>query len=90
MPRCHTEVKDTMEKWSQKSWFNMLVNSGKFEAEFNECNEHISNCLRMFSVSIDGLKGACFEQRLDRCPNPRVDKPERRRKVEEKVRTLTV
>ncbi|KAF8338412.1 hypothetical protein F5887DRAFT_518631 [Amanita rubescens] len=51
--QCLTQVRDAMQKWSRKSWFNMLVHQGEFEAEFNDCNKRISDC-----VSVDGLKRA--------------------------------
>src|SRR6266550_838752 len=83
MPRCLAEVRETMEKWSRKSWSNMLVHQGEFEAEFNHCDERISNCLTMFSVSANGLKRACFEPCLGWRPNGRAGIPERGRKMEE-------
>ena len=55
MPRCLNRVKETMEKWCRKSWSSMLVHQGEFEVEFDECNELISNCFTIFSVSVDGL-----------------------------------
>ena len=60
MPRCLNRVKETMETWCRKSWSSMLVHQGKFEVEFDECNELISNCFTIFSVSVDGLKRACL------------------------------
>ena len=40
-----------MQKWSEKSSFDMLLFLGEFEAEFDHCDNAINECLRTFSVS---------------------------------------
>ena len=37
-----------MQKWFEKSWFEMLVHQGDFEAEFNACDTAIGDCLTIF------------------------------------------
>jgi len=60
----------------------MLVHQGEFEAEFNDCNERISDCFLTVIVSADGLKRACSEQCLASCPDKSV-KQSRSRNVDE-------
>ena len=40
-----------MQKWSDKSWVEMLVHQGDFEVEFNDCDTEIADCLTVFYVS---------------------------------------
>ncbi|KAF8351809.1 kinase-like domain-containing protein [Amanita rubescens] len=40
-----------MQKWSDKSWFFMIVHQSDFEAEFKDCDDGISDCLAVFTVS---------------------------------------
>jgi hypothetical protein len=55
--RCFDKVKDTMQKWSEKSWYHILVYQGDFEAEFEDCNSAITDCLTIFTVSTLFSKG---------------------------------
>ncbi|KAF8351816.1 kinase-like domain-containing protein [Amanita rubescens] len=48
---CLVQVRDMMRKWSEKSWFYMLVNQGLFEAQINGCNTRLSDCLTTFMLA---------------------------------------
>ncbi len=49
--RCLKKVKEMMQKWSGKSWFHMLVHQGEFEADLEDCDNEILDCLITFMVS---------------------------------------
>jgi hypothetical protein len=40
-----------MQKWSEKNWVEMLAHQDDFEAEFNDCDSAIADCLTIFYVS---------------------------------------
>ena len=54
--RCLVQVRDMMQKWSEKSWLYMLVNHGLFEAQINDCSTRMSDCLTTFMVSISCIR----------------------------------
>ena len=39
--RCIVQVRDMMQKWSEKSWLYMSVNQGLFKAQINDCSTRI-------------------------------------------------
>lgn len=81
--RCLTNVKDKMAVWSGKSWFHMLVYQGNFEADVNECDAGIVDCLTIFMVSFRVSKNVTRPDDLsDGCPNGRDGAPEGRRRME--------
>ena len=49
--RCLKDIRDTMQRWSGRSWNYMLVHQGKFEAEINYCDVQLSACFTTFMVS---------------------------------------
>ncbi|KAK2465787.1 hypothetical protein APHAL10511_002331 [Amanita phalloides] len=48
---CLHSVKDTMKKWSEKSWLQMLLHQGEFETEIDDCGVRIFNCLFTFTTA---------------------------------------
>ena len=65
-----------MQKWSEKTWFQMLVHQGDFDVKFNDCCTEISDCLGLFSVGAIYPGRLIIEDRPDHLPNGNVGRPE--------------
>lgn len=50
--RCLKDIKDTMQRWSEKSWIYTLVHQGKFEVDIDCCDVQLSDCFAAFMVSM--------------------------------------
>ena len=65
-----------MQKWSEKSSFDMLLFLGEFETEFKYCNTAINDCLRIFSVGFCLQKGCVSDKLSDHFRNGNAGTPE--------------